>query len=77
MQIGNVVCGPSGRVAAAAPAAVDAPQALPTARLRRAGDGSRRRTPPATTPATGSSLAAFAIMLAGGTAVVVVRWLRA
>ncbi|MET0839589.1 MAG: hypothetical protein ABWY19_12450, partial [Marmoricola sp.] len=76
VQIGNVVCGPSGRVAAAAPAAVDAPQALPTAvsagletapGAHAPGDDSRN----------GIVLAAFAIMLAGGTAVVVFRWLRA
>jgi hypothetical protein len=75
VQIGNVVCGPSGRVAAAAPA-VDAPQSLPTAvsagletapAVHAPGDDSHN----------GIVLAAFAIMLAGGTAVVVIRWLRA
>ncbi len=77
VQIGNVVCGPSGRVAAAAPAVDEGdPQALPTAV-----SAGLATAPGAHAPGddshNGIVLAAFAIMLAGGTAVVTVRWLRA
>jgi hypothetical protein len=72
LQIGNAACAPVARTAVAAPAAqAAAPQALPTsvsAGLASApGDDSHSST----------ALVALAMMLTGGTALVVIRWLRA
>ena len=70
-----MACGPNGRVAVAAPAAA-APQALP-----RGVSAGLETAPSAHAPSddaiSGIALGAFAIMLAGGTALVVVRRLRA
>lgn len=77
LQIGNVVCGPNGRTAAAAPAAPNKPSALPTA--VSAGYES--------VPGTGASTAedhrntivigAFALLMTVGAGVVGLRRLRA
>ena len=75
VQIGNAACGPSGRVAAAAPA-VAPQQSLPTA-VSAGLAGTPGQNPPADDSHDGIALAALAIMLAGGTALVVVRWLHA
>jgi hypothetical protein len=72
VQVGNVVCGPSGRVVAAAPAAqAAAPKSLPTA------VSAGLATAPGQDSDNGIVLAALAMMLTGGTALVVIRWLRA
>ena len=72
VQIANVVCGPSGRVVAAAPAAeVAAPQSLPTA------VSAGLATAPQEDRHSGVALAALMMLLTGGTALVVIRWLRA
>ena len=75
VQIGNVACGPNGRVAVAAPAAA------PEGALPRGVSAGLETAPNAHSPSDGSSsgiaLGAFAIMLASGTALVVVRRLRA
>jgi hypothetical protein len=75
VQIGNVACGP-GRVVQASPA-VEVPQAaLPTA--VSAGLASAPGQPaPGNDSHNGIVLAALAIMLTGGTALVAIRWLRA
>ena len=77
VQIGNVVCGPSGRVAEAVAAPRAGPGRRPPDRgVRRPCDrpGSAR---PGDDSHNGIVLAALAIMLAGGTALVGIRWLRA
>jgi hypothetical protein len=75
VQIGNVACGPNGRVAVAGPAA-GAENALP--RGVSAGLETAPGTPSRSDDSiSGIVLGAFAIMLAGGTALVVVRRLRA
>ena len=77
VQIGNVVCGPSGRVAQAAAA----PRAAPAAASRPAVSAGLATAPGQHAPGddshNGIVLAALAIMLAGGTALVGIRWLRA
>jgi len=71
LQIGNAACAPVGRAVAAAPAAEAAPQKLPTAvSAGLAGT-------PGEESHDGIVKAALAMMLAGGTALVVIRWLRA
>jgi hypothetical protein len=73
LQIGNAACAPVARVAVDAPTAqAAAPQALPTAvsaGLATAPGGGDSHS--------GIALAALAMMLVGGTSLVVVRWLRA
>jgi hypothetical protein len=75
VQIANVVCGPSGRVvqAAAAPQAPSA--ALPTGVSAGLATVPGQHAP-GNDSHNGIVLAALAIMLAGGTALVGVRWLR-
>lgn len=77
VQLGNVVCGPSGRVAQAAAA----PEQAPAAALPTAVSAGLETAPGAHAPGddshNGIVLAALAIMLAGGTALVGIRWLRA
>ncbi len=73
LQVGNAACAPVARVAAAAPAAqVAAPQSLPDRRLGRSRHGS-----PGRAAHSDVALAALVMMLSGGTALVVIRWLRA
>jgi hypothetical protein len=78
VQIGNVVCGPSGRIAQTS-AAVEAPQAQPA--MPTAVSAGLATAPGQHAPGddshNGIVLAALAMMLAGGTALVAVRWLRA
>ena len=76
VQIGNVVCGPSTRVAVAAPAAPAAPKSLPKGVSAGLASAPGQHAP-TDNSRTGIALAAFAIMLTGGTALVVVRRLRA
>jgi hypothetical protein len=77
VQIGNVVCGPNGRAVVAAPAEqAAAPQSLPTA-VSAGLESAPGAHAPGDDSHNGFVLAAFALMLAGGTAVGVVRWLRA
>jgi hypothetical protein len=72
LQVGNAACAPVARVAAAAPAAqVDAPQKLPTS--VSAGLASA----PGEDSHDGVALAALAMLLIGGTALVAIRGLRA
>ena len=72
VQIANVVCGPSGRVVAAAPAAeAAAPQSLPTA------VSAGLATAPQEDRHSDVALVALMMLLTGGTALVVIRWLRA
>ena len=75
LQIGNVVCGPSGRVAVAAPQAAPA-KALPTA-VSAGLETMPGQHAPGDDSHNGFVLAALAIMLTGGTALVVVRRLHA
>jgi hypothetical protein len=71
LQIGNAACAPVARVAA-----VDAPQAAPAKSLPTAVSAGLA-TAPDTDSHTGFVLAALAMMAVGGTALVVIRWLRA
>ena len=75
LQVGNAACAPVARAAAAAPAAeVAAPHKLPTA----VSAGLATAPAPAGQDSnSGIALAALAMMLTGGTALVVIRWLRA
>jgi hypothetical protein len=74
LQVGNAACAPVARVAVAAPAAQpEAPQSLPTAvsaGLATAPTGGQQHDRDAMV------LAALAIMLAGGSALVLIRWLQ-
>ena len=77
VQIGNVVCGPSGRVVQAAAAPEQAPAAaMPTAVSAGLASAPGQHAP-GNDSHNGFVLAALAIMLAGGTALVGIRWLRA
>jgi hypothetical protein len=72
LQVGNAACAPVARVAVAAPAAqVAAPQSLPTA------VSAGLATAPQDDRNSGVALAALVMLLSGGTALVVIRWLRA
>ncbi len=79
IQIGNVVCGPSGRVAAAAapaPEAPAAPAAVPTAVSAGLASAPGSHAP-GDDSHNGIVLGAFAILTAGGTALVAIRRLQA
>jgi hypothetical protein len=72
LQIGNAACAPVARVAVSAPTAqAAAPKALPTS------VSAGLATAPGDDSHSGIALAALAMMLTGGTALVVIRWLRA
>ncbi len=76
-QIGNVVCGPSGREATAAPAA-PAPKAprLPTAVSAGYGDMPAQYATPGSSHTADLMLAAFAVLVATGAGAVTFRRLR-
>jgi hypothetical protein len=72
LQIGNAACAPVARVAVSAPTAqAAAPKALPTS------VSAGLATAPGEDSHSAIALAALAMMLTGGTALVVIRWLRA
>jgi hypothetical protein len=73
LQVGNAACAPVARVAVAAPTAeAAAPQSLPTAV-----SAGLATAPGDDDPHSGIALVALAMMFTGGTALVVIRWLRA
>ncbi len=74
VQIGNVVCGPNGGVAVAAPAAAPS-SSLPTG--VSGGLESAPVSPAPRTPGNTVTLAAFALLVGAGTALSVLRRLRA
>ena len=71
LQIGNAACAPVAQQAAAPAAQADAPKSLPTA------VSAGLATTPGDESNSGIVKAALAMMLAGGTALVVIRWLHA